>query len=144
MKLSNIKSSHIANSGLRSRSREQKREQVTEFLRMVEKGRPISLINTLFGYTVAAAPIPLHSQMVLELKQLFGTLEDLLFDKAIAAETIVMIVVDALDQKRLDEGGSEPEKIQSLLNTLQYSMEEGMVNPYFIEDKWKRQDEAEV
>ena len=82
--------------------------------------------------------------MVLELKQLFGTLEDLLFDKAIAAETIVMIVVDALDQKRLDEGGSEPEKIQSLLNTLQYSMEEGMVNPYFIEDKWKRQDEAEV
>ena len=44
-----------------------------------------------------------------------------------------MIVLDALDQKRLEVGMPEPEKIQGLLNTLQYSMEETMINPGFIE-----------
>jgi hypothetical protein len=99
-------------------------------------------VNTLFGYTLAYANIPLNQKIAFDLKQKFNAMQELLIDNIISNESISLIVIDATEAKKRYEG-DERDKFDHFLNTLTYDFEEIITNPRYIYEKWENQHAVE-
>ena len=122
-------------SQLRKVSGEEKKHNVEYLLKIIELDDMFNVSHTLFGYTLAVMGIPLNDRFIFQLKKKFSIIQELYLTKMLERQAVTLIVVDAIETFRIN-AGSIAERELIMLDTLGFSIEETMMNPNYIQEKW--------
>ena len=85
----------------------EKTDQAKAMLQLSKTGQSFRIPDMLFGYLIATTGVDPRSRIAYDLKQQFDTVQSLFFEKALNAETVALITVDAVSEKKRMSGQNE-------------------------------------